>query len=80
MNREFAMLIRLSEKLMSKLRSLACEETTPSHSGALAEIKAKKLSPSKWETRFGGVAKQVRDLLSSQHHRPAVTVEPDWYY
>ncbi len=27
-----------------------------------------------------GVAKQVQDLLNSQHHRPAVTVEPDWYY
>ena len=27
-----------------------------------------------------GVAKQVQDLLNSQHHRPSVTVEPDWYY
>ncbi|MBE0540834.1 MAG: hypothetical protein IH623_05565 [Verrucomicrobia bacterium] len=27
-----------------------------------------------------GVAKQVQDLLNSQHHRPTVTVEPDWYY
>ena len=27
-----------------------------------------------------GVAKQVQDLLNSQHHRPAVTVEPGWYY
>jgi hypothetical protein len=26
------------------------------------------------------VAKQVRDLLNSQHHRPTVTVEPTWYY
>ena len=27
-----------------------------------------------------GVAKQVQDLLNSQHHRPAVTAEPGWYY
>lgn len=27
-----------------------------------------------------GVAKQVQDLVNSQHHRPAVTVEPGWYY
>jgi hypothetical protein len=27
-----------------------------------------------------GVAKQVQDLLNSQHHRPSVTVEPGWYY
>jgi hypothetical protein len=27
-----------------------------------------------------GVAKQVRELLDSQHHRPTVTVEPTWYY
>jgi len=26
------------------------------------------------------VAKQVQVLLSSQRHRPAVTVEPGWYY
>lgn len=26
------------------------------------------------------VAKQVQDLLNSQHHRPAVAVEPGWYY
>jgi hypothetical protein len=30
--------------------------------------------------RSSGVAKQVQDLLNSQHHRPAVTVEPGWYY
>jgi hypothetical protein len=27
-----------------------------------------------------GVAKQVQDLVNCQHHRPAVTVEPAWYY
>jgi hypothetical protein len=27
-----------------------------------------------------GVAKQVEDLVNSQHHRPVVTVEPAWYY
>jgi hypothetical protein len=27
-----------------------------------------------------GVARQVEDLISSQHHRPAVAVEPAWYY
>ena len=27
-----------------------------------------------------GVAKQVQDLLNSQQHRPAVRVEPGWYY
>jgi hypothetical protein len=26
------------------------------------------------------VAKQVQDLVDSQHHRPAVSVEPTWYY
>ena len=26
------------------------------------------------------VARQVQDLLSSQHNSPAVTVEPGWYY
>ena len=26
------------------------------------------------------VAKQVQDLVNSQHHRPAVSVEPAWYY
>ena len=25
-------------------------------------------------------AKQVQDLVNSQHHRPAVTIEPGWYY
>jgi hypothetical protein len=28
----------------------------------------------------GEVAKQVQDLVNSQHHRPAVSVEPAWYY
>jgi hypothetical protein len=28
----------------------------------------------------GTVARQVLDLLNSQHHRPTVTVEPGWYY
>jgi len=27
-----------------------------------------------------GLAKQVQDLLNSQQHRPAVAVEPGWYY
>jgi hypothetical protein len=27
-----------------------------------------------------GVAKQVADLVNSPHHRPAVSVEPAWYY
>ena len=27
-----------------------------------------------------GVARQVEDLLNSEHHRPAVAVEPAWYY
>jgi hypothetical protein len=27
-----------------------------------------------------GVAKQVHDLVNSHDHRPAVTVEPTWYY
>ncbi len=28
----------------------------------------------------GEVARQVQDLVNSQHHRPAVSVEPAWYY
>ena len=27
-----------------------------------------------------GVARQVEDLVNSQHHHPAVSVEPTWYY
>jgi hypothetical protein len=26
------------------------------------------------------VVKQVEDLVNSQHHRPAITVQPAWYY
>ncbi len=26
------------------------------------------------------VAKEVQDLLNHQHHRPAVSIEPGWYY